>query len=159
MTKLSQWNCKADTSYCHQSGFTLIELMVVIIIIGIILKIAVPAYTSSVLASHRTDAKTALLDLATREEKFYSVQNKYSATASDLYGYTASTTSGFPDPQSGSTAYYTLTVTASPTSAFQAKAALITAGDACGTFTIDNTGLTGNQDSSSGTAITGISCW
>jgi len=151
MTKLSQLKLKTGKGKAHQSGFTLIELMVVIVIIGILVKVAVPAYNSSVLASHRTDAKTALLDLATREEKFYSIQNQYSQTASDLYGSGAT---GFPNPQSGSTAYYTLGVaTSSSNAAYTATATLITAGDPCGNFTITNTGLTGNT----GTQTTG--CW
>ena len=51
-------------------GFTLIELMVVVVIATILLGIAVPSYMSQVRQSRRTEAKTALLDLAGREERF-----------------------------------------------------------------------------------------
>ncbi|PRC91023.1 type IV pilin protein [Solimicrobium silvestre] len=142
----------------RQAGFTLIELMVVIVIIGILVAVAVPAYNTSVQKSHRTDAKTALLDLASREEKFYSLNNEYSQTASDLYG---SSVTAFPKAQSGTTAYYSLSVTATTTT-FKAIASIITTtqqnGDPCGDFTISNTGVTANQDASEN-AITGLSCW
>jgi type IV pilus assembly protein PilE len=139
--------------------------MAAVIIIGILLKIAVPAYTASIQRSYRTDAKTALLDLATREEKFYSINNQYTNSASSLnYGATAT----FPlNVQSGSTAYYQLNVatptagTATTVAAFSATAVPIAgttqATDACGTFTINSAGVTGNE-TSGGTAIT-ITCW
>jgi type IV pilus assembly protein PilE len=57
------------------------------VIVGILAAIAVPAYSSYVLKSHRTDAKTALLDMASLEERFFSTNNSYSQTPSDL-GYT-----------------------------------------------------------------------
>jgi type IV pilus assembly protein PilE len=138
-----------------QDGFTLIELMVVIIIIGILVKIAVPAYTASLQKSYRTDAKTALLDLATREEKFYSVNNAYTGTATSL-NYSAA----FPlAVQSGSTSYYTITASvpasgAAATFTATASPTGTQASDPCGSFTITNTGVTGNTG---GTQTT--NCW
>lgn len=69
-------------------GFTLIELMVTVAIVAILATIASAAYTSQVQKSRRTDARSALLDLAGREEKLFSTTNAYSATATDL-GYAA----------------------------------------------------------------------
>jgi type IV pilus assembly protein PilE len=69
-------------------GFTLIELMVTVAIVGILATIASAAYTSQVQKSRRTDARSAVLDLAGREEKLFSTTNAYSAAATDL-GYTA----------------------------------------------------------------------
>jgi len=69
-------------------GFTLIELMVVVVIATILLSLAVPSYMSQVRQSRRTEAKTAILDLAGREERFFSTQVSYSQTPSDL-GYSA----------------------------------------------------------------------
>ncbi len=131
-----------------QAGFTMLELMIVIVIIGVLMSIAIPAYTSSVQKSRRTDAKNALLDLATREEKFYSVNNKYTQTATDLYGGTVT----FPmNVQTGGTAYYqvdvpTLTAAGTTTSAyFQATATPVAPQDtdACGTFNLDSLGAQG----------------
>lgn len=71
------------------SGFTLIELMVVVVIATILLSIAIPSYLSQVRQSRRTEAKTALLDLAGREESYFSTNgSQYTSAASDL-GYTA----------------------------------------------------------------------
>jgi type IV pilus assembly protein PilE len=68
-------------------GFTLIELMVVVVIATILLSIAVPSYMSQVRQSRRTEAKTAVLDLASREERYFSTNGAiYSVTPADL-GY------------------------------------------------------------------------
>ena len=72
----------------HITGFTLIELMIVVAIIAILASIAVPAYTSSVRKSRRTEAKTAILDFAAREERLYATQNVYSSDPVAL-GYAA----------------------------------------------------------------------
>jgi len=83
-------------------GFTLIELMVVVVIATILLSIAVPSYMSQLRESRRTDARTALLDLAGREESYNSTMNAYSAVATDL-GYAAF-------PAAVGSGYYTITV-------------------------------------------------
>lgn len=70
----------------RNAGFTLIELIVAMVIVAVLVAIAVPSYYDKVLKSHRTEAKTALLDLAGREERFFNTNNQYSATPSDL-GY------------------------------------------------------------------------
>jgi type IV pilus assembly protein PilE len=69
-------------------GFTLIELLIAVAIVAILATIAVAAYTSQVQKSRRTDARSALLDIAGREEKLFSTANAYSAVPSDL-GYGA----------------------------------------------------------------------
>lgn len=81
----------ASSGAASSGGFTLIELMVTVAIVGILATIAVETYSREVQKSRRTDARTALLDLAGREEKFFSVSNTYSLNASDL-GYPAFTT-------------------------------------------------------------------
>lgn len=73
----------------RDAGFTLTELMIVVAIGAILLAIAVPSYMSSVRQSRRTEAKTALLDLAGREESFLSTNGTtYTNVAANL-GYTA----------------------------------------------------------------------
>ena len=69
-------------------GFTLIELMIAVAVVSILASIAVASYSSQVQKSRRTDARSALLDLAGREEKLFSVANAYSSSLSDL-GYPA----------------------------------------------------------------------
>jgi type IV pilus assembly protein PilE len=87
-------------------GFTLIELMTVVVVATLLLSIAVPSYMSQVRRSRRTEAKTAVLDLAGREERYLSTNGAlYSTTPSDL-GYAGA---AFP-VQVGPENYYTLTV-------------------------------------------------
>ena len=87
-------------------GFSLIELLITIGILSILAAIAIPSYQRYVLKSHRTEAKTALLDLASMEERFFSTSNLYSTAPADL-GYTAA---AFPINTFSS--YYTITQSA-----------------------------------------------
>ena len=70
------------------TGFTLIELMIVVAIIGILMAISVPAYQGYVLRSHRADAHSSLLDLAARQERHIAQYNRYAnvITATDNTG-------------------------------------------------------------------------
>jgi type IV pilus assembly protein PilE len=72
----------------RDSGFTLVELMVTIVIATMLITIAIPSYTSQMRKSKRTDAKTALLDLAGREERYMATNSAYSTDGIAL-GYGA----------------------------------------------------------------------
>ena len=122
-------------------GFTLIELMVVVVVVAILSAIALPAYQDSVRKSRRTAAKTAVLDLASREERFYTTTNTYSATASDL-GYSA-LPAAVPD---AATNFYQLSVTvdntaAPPTFTVTATAQGDQQSDGCGNFSVTALGV------------------
>jgi type IV pilus assembly protein PilE len=90
------------------SGFTLIELMVTVAIVTILATIAVTSYTSQVQKSRRTEAKSALLDLAGREERLFSTTNAYSMDEVFL-GY--ATVSTQMTNMTFGNGYYTLTAT------------------------------------------------
>jgi type IV pilus assembly protein PilE len=70
----------------RSSGFTLVELMIVVLVASILIGVSVPTYQTQVRHSRRTDAKTALLDLAVREEKYLTLNNAYTLTPAAL-GY------------------------------------------------------------------------
>lgn len=70
-------------------GFTLVELVVVVMIIGILGMIGLPSYRAYVLRSQRTEAKDALVRVASNQEKWYLQNNTYSADLNEL---------GFADP-------------------------------------------------------------
>jgi type IV pilus assembly protein PilE len=98
---------KTPVNAASNRGFTLIELMIAVAVVSILATIAVASYTSQVQKSRRTDARSALLDLAGREEKLFSTANAYSALPSDL-GYGAV---GTPWPITVGSGYYQVTVT------------------------------------------------
>jgi type IV pilus assembly protein PilE len=64
----------------NQNGFTLIELMVVVVIISVLAAIAYPSYTNHIRKTRRADAKIALTQAAAAQEKFFSECNFYATT-------------------------------------------------------------------------------
>ena len=75
----------------RQAGFTLMELLMAVAIIGIISSIAYPSYQSQMLQSRRADASNALLRMAIRQELFYGANRAYSGVVTNIGG-AASTT-------------------------------------------------------------------
>ncbi|MCK9529999.1 MAG: type IV pilin protein [Gammaproteobacteria bacterium] len=58
-------------------GFTLIEFMIVVVVIGLLAAIAIPNYRESVAAARRVDAQAALMELAQFMERYYTAHGKY----------------------------------------------------------------------------------
>lgn len=83
------------------NGFTLVELMIVIAIIGVMSAIAFPSYNSYMNKSRRADAKVGLQKIADKQERFYLQNNTYT-TSFAATGLNTSTTSD--------EAYYTFSV-------------------------------------------------
>ena len=136
-------------------GFTLVELMIAIAVVGILATVAYPSYVNQVRQSRRTDAKVALLDLAARQERFFSVNNVY-ATRPGQLGYAAA---AFPvDVLSGSSAYYKLgTLVGAGAVSFTASAVPVgpQAADACGSYAINHLGVQANTSNS----LPAARCW
>ncbi|PWB60175.1 MAG: hypothetical protein C3F18_00075 [Nitrosomonadales bacterium] len=119
-------------------GFTLIELMIVVAVIGILAAIAYPSYQDSIRKSRRADAKSALLELAQFMERNYTLSNRYdqdSGGAAVVLPFTET-------PKDGTAKYYDLTISASAAQSFTLSAAPKNAqvSDVCGTLSITNTG-------------------
>lgn len=66
------------------SGFSMVELMIVVVIIAILAAIAIPSYRSYVVRGNRTEATKDLSDLASRQERYYYSNNAYADTLAGL---------------------------------------------------------------------------
>jgi type IV pilus assembly protein PilE len=62
-----------------QKGFSLIELMIVLTVIGILAAVAVPSYSSYLVRAKRTECRTALFQTMQQQERYYTQKNTYAA--------------------------------------------------------------------------------
>ena len=65
-------------------GFTLIELVIVIVVVGILAAVALPSYQNYVLRTNRSAAKSALLQAAARQEQYFADNKTYADSMTDL---------------------------------------------------------------------------
>lgn len=70
-------------------GFTLIELMIVVAVIGILAAIAVPSYRSYIVRASRVEAQAELLELASLQEKIFLNSNGYAFSVTGAYNGTS----------------------------------------------------------------------
>jgi type IV pilus assembly protein PilE len=68
-------------------GFTLIELMIAVAILGVLAAIAFPAYQSQVRKGNRAAAQGAMMDIANKQQFYLSSQRQYASSLSDFPGY------------------------------------------------------------------------
>ena len=132
------------------SGFSLIELMIVVVIVGILLAISLPAYQGYVLRSHRADGHASLVDIAARQERFVAQNNTYTTEISANTGLGLTRTTS----RDG---YFDMTVAACAGGTI-ATCYLITA-TANGGQTNDSDCLTITYDSAGAKSGTTAECW
>lgn len=94
-------------------GFTLIEVMVVVAIVGILVAIAYPSYRTHVLKGNRASAQAFLMDAAQRQQQYFLDNRNYAPDLNTVFGIPS------PIPPEVSP-YYTMTVatTAGPPPTF-----------------------------------------
>jgi type IV pilus assembly protein PilE len=90
----------------HTRGFTLIEVMIVVVIVAILAAVGLPAYQDSLQKGRRTDGMSALLDAANRQEQLMLDRSTYTLDMTDI---------GFPaDPMVSEEGFYTIDATNQP---------------------------------------------
>ena len=109
----------------RQQGFTLIELMIVVVVAAILAALAFPQYRDYVLRSNRAVAKSALTQIADRQEQFYGANKTYADDLTDL-GYVADPLfldrGGNWTAADGGAAIYQVTLTVGTATAFRVAA-------------------------------------
>jgi type IV pilus assembly protein PilE len=153
MRETMNYPCRHTSVRQHSHGFTLVELMIVVAIIAILAAIAIPNYLKQIQQSRRTSAKTALLDVSSREERYYAVNNSYTTLAN--LGYNNVNAAGALEIPSASEDYYNVTVTLATSPVGYTVSAAPQgnqSNDGCGTYTLTNLGV----QSDNGTAT---NCW
>ena len=141
------------------TGFTLIELLIVMVIVGILASIAYQSYRQYINQAHRSDGHSALLDLASRMERYYSENHTYQAAAiasGDATEVLSSATS--------SEGWYTLGITSASATSYAIQATPVgtqaTYDTLCQSLTLDNLGIRGITAGPGGTPTgTAEDCW
>jgi type IV pilus assembly protein PilE len=136
-----------------QAGFTLMELMITVAIVGILAAIAYPSYKEYVYKSRRSEARAALTDMAARQEQYFQNYKQYADNRADLNvlantpggWYALSVTIPAGEVVSGFNMGFTVIATPNGDQVNDTK---------CGTFRLTNRGVrtvTGSQGSAA--------CW
>jgi len=123
----------------RQAGFTLIELMIAVAVVGILAAIALPGYGEYVKRSNRAEARAEMLKAEGWLERYYTENNRYSSTVSGTTNTAFSAI--YSTVPAGGTARYniTLAVTAADYTITAAPTGTM-ASDVCGSYVKTNTG-------------------
>lgn len=130
-------------------GFTLIEVMITMAIIGVLASIALPSYTRYMARAHRAEARIQLLQVAQFMQRFYAANDSYSEdrSATAVINAIPDSLKQSPGDASSSAAFYNLSIPTNTLSSMsfslrmEPKVGNKMANDECGTFAIDSTGV------------------
>ena len=148
--KISGNSWAVQTTPPHQRGFTLIELMITVAVIGILTAIALPSYSEYVRKSRRTSAISALAEAAQFMERNMTLYNCYNYSSAGACVNQSGTAVALPTTwaslPAGSAMYTISFLAGTPTATSYTLEAVPKTGtpqanDACGTFKLTNTGV------------------
>ena len=124
-----------------ECGFTLIELMIVVAIIGILAAISYPSYQQYVEKSRRVDAMTVLMEASQFMERSYTLDNEYPTSLPDPLT---------ESPTSGSKTFYSIAIDENLSDkqsyTLVAQPVGVQASDDCGDLSLSNTGARAPAD-------------
>ena len=127
-------------------GFTLIELMIALVVVGILTAVAFPSYQEHMRKARRAGAQSYLMDLAQRQQQYFLDNRAYASTIAAL---------GYATAPSDVSPYYTVTIAVNagppPTYSFTAAPTGSQTSDSCSSLTINSAGT---KSSSAGSH-----CW
>jgi len=133
-----------------QKGFTLVELMIVVVIVGILASIGIPAYSNYVLRGKLTEASTELAGMRVKLEQYYQDNRTY------VGGCAAGTVAPLPS----GTKYFTYTCPTLTASAFTVTAnGVETQGTGDFVFTIDQNNTKQTTDAPADWGTMPVNCW
>ncbi len=126
-------------------GFTLIELMVVVTIVGLLLTLAIPAYSGYIARSQRADARTTLLQAAQFMQRFYAANDNFKETrSSPAVPVSTEMPAMLKKSPANGTAIYELTVIDATEDAYTLTMAPVAGGrmgtDPCGSYVVTSLG-------------------
>ncbi len=125
----------------NELGFTILELLIAVAILGVLSAIAIPSYLENMGRSRRAEAKTLLVQVASEQERFFSSNLTYTTDDFPL--------TGVEDGRESENGFYDLSVAACGGGAISncfiatATAQNEQAGETCTTLTLSNTGVRG----------------
>lgn len=141
----------------RQRGFTLIEVMITVAIVGILIAIALPSYSEYIRRVHRADARTGLMQAAQWLERAATANGVYPTSLPNALQWMDG--NQVPDPGKR----YNISFASSSNAAFTLQAIPKNPGpqasDKCGTYTLSNTGVRGANGKTSGQAGYDANCW
>ncbi len=148
----------------HMKGFTLLELMITVIIIGILASIAYPIYADYLTRSRRADGFGAIQQFAGAMERYYTVNGSYLGAAASTPLPAAPIVPGTfmkaTAPLDGNDVYYNLTIQAATATTFTLRATPVNAQAGDGIIEITHTGRRGwDQNNDGDTTDAGEDDW
>lgn len=129
-------------------GFTLVELLIVVAIVGILAAVAFPSYQAHVQKARRAEAQAVLVEAAQFMERWYTTNNRY-----DNIGALPAALSQSPRGGAG-TVRYNIRPTVLAQNSFTLTAIPVAVDTECGNFTLTQTGQRGHTGT-----LPLASCW